>query len=223
MAQRRSEKRPVNRISVRPRGNFTLKPAALWAPAARSGRSRALPQMYGNGWSLRLGVYIAIRTAVLCGGVMPSHHLIRQYADLFDVENEWRWSGTHYHRTAVDWLANFDAHRDEIGAILKQRGRQRHRAVDAAPALVLSRDRRAVRPCRRQRMGVSHYRMKAAGGSLNVELIRRVPPNNLPACCLAGRSNGATMVSCMPWSRRRRASQSSESQKDALYQIDSIV
>ena len=48
---------------------------------------------------------------------MPSHHLIRQYADLFDVEKEWRWSGTHYHRSAVDWLANFDAHRDEIEAV----------------------------------------------------------------------------------------------------------
>jgi hypothetical protein len=22
---------------------------------------------------------------------MPSHHLIRQYADLFEVEKEWRW------------------------------------------------------------------------------------------------------------------------------------
>jgi cyclopropane-fatty-acyl-phospholipid synthase len=53
------------------------------------------------------------------GGVMPSHHLIRQYADLFEVEKEWRWSGTHYRRTALDWLANFDAHRDEIEAILR--------------------------------------------------------------------------------------------------------
>ena len=53
------------------------------------------------------------------GGVMPSHHLIRQYADLFEVEKEWRWSGTHYQRTALDWLANFDAHRDEIEAILR--------------------------------------------------------------------------------------------------------
>ena len=34
------------------------------------------------------------------GGVMPSHGLIRQYADLFTVEKEWRWSGTHYQRTA---------------------------------------------------------------------------------------------------------------------------
>jgi cyclopropane-fatty-acyl-phospholipid synthase len=53
------------------------------------------------------------------GGVMPSHHLIRQYADLFEVEKEWRWSGVHYQRTALDWLGNFDAHRDEIEAILR--------------------------------------------------------------------------------------------------------
>jgi cyclopropane-fatty-acyl-phospholipid synthase len=53
------------------------------------------------------------------GGVMPSHHLIRQYQDLFEVEKEWRWSGTHYQRTAQDWLANFDRHRDEIEAILR--------------------------------------------------------------------------------------------------------
>jgi cyclopropane-fatty-acyl-phospholipid synthase len=53
------------------------------------------------------------------GGVMPSHHLIRQYADLFAVEKEWRWSGLHYQRTAIDWLANFDRRRDEIEAILR--------------------------------------------------------------------------------------------------------
>ena len=53
------------------------------------------------------------------GGVMPSHHLIRQYADLFEVEKDWRWSGAHYERTANDWLRNFDANRDEIDGILK--------------------------------------------------------------------------------------------------------
>ena len=53
------------------------------------------------------------------GGVMPSHHLIRQYADLFAVEKEWRWSGSHYQRTALDWLYNFDTHRDEIETILR--------------------------------------------------------------------------------------------------------
>jgi cyclopropane-fatty-acyl-phospholipid synthase len=53
------------------------------------------------------------------GGVMPSHHLIRQYADLFTVEEEWRWSGEHYQRTALDWLANFDADRAGIEAIFR--------------------------------------------------------------------------------------------------------
>jgi cyclopropane-fatty-acyl-phospholipid synthase len=53
------------------------------------------------------------------GGVMPSHHLIRQYADLFEVEKEWRWGGMHYQRTALDWLANFDAHADGIEAVLR--------------------------------------------------------------------------------------------------------
>jgi len=54
------------------------------------------------------------------GGVVPSHHLIRQYADLFRIEKEWRWSGTHYQRTAQDWLVNFDAHRDEVEGILRE-------------------------------------------------------------------------------------------------------
>ena len=53
------------------------------------------------------------------GGVMPSHHLIRQYADLFAIEKEWRWSGTHYQRTALDWLSNFDAHTGEAEAVLR--------------------------------------------------------------------------------------------------------
>jgi cyclopropane-fatty-acyl-phospholipid synthase len=50
--------------------------------------------------------------------VIPSHGLIRQYGDLLAVEKEWRWSGTHCQRTALDWLANFDAHRERIEAIL---------------------------------------------------------------------------------------------------------
>jgi cyclopropane-fatty-acyl-phospholipid synthase len=54
------------------------------------------------------------------GGVMPSHHLIRQYADLFEVEKEWRWSGAHYRRTAIDWLTNFDSHTAEIESVLRK-------------------------------------------------------------------------------------------------------
>src|ERR1700736_2897570 len=53
------------------------------------------------------------------GGVMASPHLIRQYHGLFEVEKEWRWSGTHYQRTALDWLGNFDRNRDAIEGILR--------------------------------------------------------------------------------------------------------
>jgi cyclopropane-fatty-acyl-phospholipid synthase len=53
------------------------------------------------------------------GGIMPSHRLIHRFPDLFQVEQEWRWSGTHYRRTALDWLANFDGNAKEIGVILR--------------------------------------------------------------------------------------------------------
>jgi cyclopropane-fatty-acyl-phospholipid synthase len=42
------------------------------------------------------------------GGLMPSHGLIAQFPDLFEVEADWRWSGLHYQRTALDWLAAYD-------------------------------------------------------------------------------------------------------------------
>ena len=53
------------------------------------------------------------------GGIMPSHGLIRQFSDLFEVEADWRWSGDHYRRTADHWLDNYDRHAAEIAAILK--------------------------------------------------------------------------------------------------------
>ena len=52
------------------------------------------------------------------GGIMPSHGLMRQFSDCFTVEQEWRWNGRHYQRTALDWLANFDARRTEIDRVL---------------------------------------------------------------------------------------------------------
>lgn len=54
------------------------------------------------------------------GGIMPSHGLIRNFDDLFMVEEEWRWNGLHYQRTAADWLRNFDANRTEIDAVLRE-------------------------------------------------------------------------------------------------------
>jgi cyclopropane-fatty-acyl-phospholipid synthase len=54
------------------------------------------------------------------GGIMPTVGLIRQFPDLFAVEEEWRWSGSHYQRTALHWLELFDANRARIDPILRQ-------------------------------------------------------------------------------------------------------
>jgi cyclopropane-fatty-acyl-phospholipid synthase len=52
------------------------------------------------------------------GGIMPTVGLIRQFGDLFTVEEEWRWSGIHYQQTALQWLELFDANRARIDPIL---------------------------------------------------------------------------------------------------------
>ncbi len=54
------------------------------------------------------------------GGIMPSHGLIKQFPDLFALEAEWRWKGTHYARTARDWLANYDRRADAITEVLER-------------------------------------------------------------------------------------------------------
>ncbi|MCR5856418.1 cyclopropane-fatty-acyl-phospholipid synthase family protein [Mesorhizobium sp. J428] len=54
------------------------------------------------------------------GGVMPSHDLARQFSETFAVEQDWRWSGLHYERTALDWLRNFDSNRAAIRTIFDE-------------------------------------------------------------------------------------------------------
>ena len=54
------------------------------------------------------------------GGIMPSDGLIRQFSNLVEVEEEWRWSGTHYSRTATQWIENFDRNQTEIDPILRK-------------------------------------------------------------------------------------------------------
>jgi cyclopropane-fatty-acyl-phospholipid synthase len=54
------------------------------------------------------------------GGLMPSHGLMREFPDSFIVEQDWRWNGDHYRRTADAWLMNYDANADEIGSILSE-------------------------------------------------------------------------------------------------------
>jgi cyclopropane-fatty-acyl-phospholipid synthase len=116
----------------------------------------------------RAGSYLFDRTNLdriaqhfFTGGVMPSHHLIRQYADLFEVEKEWRWSGMHYQRTALDWLTNFDSHTAEIESVLRM-------VYGLDTALWMRRWRRFFMATagifgygNGDEWGVSHYRMKA--------------------------------------------------------------
>jgi cyclopropane-fatty-acyl-phospholipid synthase len=53
------------------------------------------------------------------GGIMPAQTLARRFGDLFEVEQEWRWSGTHYAHTARRWLENFDTNIARIDPILR--------------------------------------------------------------------------------------------------------
>jgi cyclopropane-fatty-acyl-phospholipid synthase len=53
------------------------------------------------------------------GGVMPSHGLMRHFPKSFSIEQDWRWSGLHYQKTALGWLARFDANRERIDQILR--------------------------------------------------------------------------------------------------------
>ncbi|HUN97230.1 MAG TPA: cyclopropane-fatty-acyl-phospholipid synthase family protein [Bradyrhizobium sp.] len=54
------------------------------------------------------------------GGIMPSHQLIRQFHDVFRLDAEWKWDGTHYQKTARDWLINYDRNRTAVLAILRE-------------------------------------------------------------------------------------------------------
>jgi cyclopropane-fatty-acyl-phospholipid synthase len=54
------------------------------------------------------------------GGIMPSHGLLRHFPDCFAVQQDWRWNGLHYQKTAMDWLARFDANRQQIDRILDE-------------------------------------------------------------------------------------------------------
>ncbi|MHB0773282.1 SAM-dependent methyltransferase [Bradyrhizobium sp. 5.13L] len=100
---------------------------------------------------------------VFTGGLIPSHHLVRQFDDILTIEKEWCWSGTHYQRTANDWLANFDVHRGTIDARLR-------RVYGEETALWMRRWRWFLLATSGlfgyaggTEWGISHYRMKAAG------------------------------------------------------------
>ncbi|WP_320194884.1 SAM-dependent methyltransferase [Agrobacterium rosae] len=91
------------------------------------------------------------------GGIMPAHDLPHRFEDIYNVEAEWRWSGDHYRRTAMDWLANFDRESARITPILQQvygpdanLWRRRWRLFFLATAGLFGHDKGAV-------WGVGHY------------------------------------------------------------------
>ncbi len=95
------------------------------------------------------------------GGIMPAHDLPHRFPDLFEVEQEWRWSGENYRRTAMDWLANFDAQAEAIGPILREVygkdacvWRKRWRLFFMATAGLWGH-------AKGDEWGIGHYRMKA--------------------------------------------------------------
>ncbi len=96
------------------------------------------------------------------GGIMPSHGLIRQFPDLFAVEQEWVWNGKHYQRTANDWLANMDANAGEVAMLM-------HATYGEHAKLWTRRWRRFFLATAAlfgdnggEEWAVSHYRLKAA-------------------------------------------------------------
>jgi cyclopropane-fatty-acyl-phospholipid synthase len=97
------------------------------------------------------------------GGFMPSHGLMKRFPQVLEVERDWQWSGRHYEKTALDWLANMDRHDAEIRGLMRQvygadaaLWRRRWRLFFLATAGLFG-----FRGGRE--WGVSHYRLKIPG------------------------------------------------------------
>ena len=54
------------------------------------------------------------------GGIMPSDSLPLHFQDRLQLTARWRWSGSHYEKTANAWLANMDARREWVMPILER-------------------------------------------------------------------------------------------------------
>lgn len=63
------------------------------------------------------------------GGTMPSDALLLRHQEHLVARAHWRWSGTHYARTADAWLANLDRHRERVLSIMADAHGPAHAAV----------------------------------------------------------------------------------------------
>ena len=54
------------------------------------------------------------------GGLMPAAETLLHFQHDLQLQQRWLLDGTHYQRTADHWLANQDAHRGEVMAILRE-------------------------------------------------------------------------------------------------------
>jgi len=54
------------------------------------------------------------------GGLMPAADTLLWFQDALRIRQRWLVDGTHYQRTANHWLANQDAERDRVMAVLRQ-------------------------------------------------------------------------------------------------------
>jgi cyclopropane-fatty-acyl-phospholipid synthase len=74
---------------------------------------RRLAYPYEDGWMAR---------RFFTGGSMPSHALIRAFDRDLGVERDWWLDGTHYERTANEWVRNLDANRAAVQGLVGRRG-----------------------------------------------------------------------------------------------------
>ena len=54
------------------------------------------------------------------GGLMPSEAMLPSCQDHLELVSKWAWSGMHYQRTALAWLANLDSRRDAVLDVFRQ-------------------------------------------------------------------------------------------------------
>jgi len=92
------------------------------------------------------------------GGIMPSDDLFLRHQKHLIIDRQWRWSGTHYEKTADAWLANVDANAQAAERALAIAG-------ESDPKRALTRWRMFFMACSElfgydegRRWWVSHYR-----------------------------------------------------------------